>query len=96
MTIIYRRHRILLEKNNFDKGYKQNWSDDIYIITKKLQSNGVCWFQLADLRRGQYFTLFKFSRLNVIPISGNEKSGVFYSNQLNLVATTDETYNHNE
>ena len=44
--------RVLLEKNNFDKGYKKSWSDEIFIIIKKLQSNGICWYKLADLRNG--------------------------------------------
>ena len=52
--------RVLLEKNNFEKGYKQSWSDQIYIIVKKLQSNTVCWYRLADLRRGYIFLIFIF------------------------------------
>ena len=41
--------RILIEKKEFEKGYLQNWSDQVYIITKKLQQYSVCWYYLSEL-----------------------------------------------
>ena len=38
--------RTLIEKKEFEKGYLRNWSDQVYIITKKLQQYGVCWYYL--------------------------------------------------
>ena len=41
--------RKIIEKNLFEKGYKPNWSEEIYVITKVKQANGVCWYYLEDL-----------------------------------------------
>ena len=43
------RVRIALRKNNFEKSYTQNWSSEIFEITKVLQKNGVCWYNLQAL-----------------------------------------------
>ena len=40
--------RILRKKTEHEKGYTPKWSEEIYIITKELQSNGVCWYKLSD------------------------------------------------
>ena len=40
--------RKIIEKDIFEKGYKANWSEEIYIITKVKQSGGVCWYYLED------------------------------------------------
>ena len=40
--------RKILEKDIFEKGYKANWSEEIYIISKVRQSDGVCWYYLED------------------------------------------------
>lgn len=59
--------RTQIDKKKFDKGYTPNWSEEIYVITKEIQSNGVCWYKLSDQ-------------------SGKAVSGIFYSDQLNLVS----------
>ena len=41
--------RKIIEKDLFEKGYQANWSEEIYIITKIKQSDGVCWYYLSDL-----------------------------------------------
>ena len=40
--------RILRKKTEHEKGYTPKWSEEVYIITKELQSNGVCWYKLSD------------------------------------------------
>ena len=62
------RVRILRKKDEFEKGYTPKWSEEIFIVTKQMQSNGVCWYKLSDQ-------------------NGKEQSGIFYSNQLNLVSS---------
>ena len=41
--------RKILQKDIFEKGYQANWSEEIYIISKVKQSDGVCWYYLEDL-----------------------------------------------
>ena len=41
--------RKIIEKDLFQKGYSANWSEQIYIISKVRQSDGVCWYYLEDL-----------------------------------------------
>ena len=41
--------RKILHKDIFEKGYQANWSEQIYIINKVKQSDGVCWYYLEDL-----------------------------------------------
>ena len=41
--------RKIIQKDIFEKGYVPNWSQEIYIITRVKQSDGVCWYYLEDL-----------------------------------------------
>ena len=43
------RVRILQEKTLFEKGYKQNWSSEIYVIANAIQKAGVVWYKLKKL-----------------------------------------------
>lgn len=43
------RVRIALKKNIFAKGYKINWSDELYIIETARQSGGVCYYTVKTL-----------------------------------------------
>jgi len=52
--------RIALNKEIFDKSYKVNWSEDIFIIAKVFQRSNVCWYRLKDQSgniypKGKYF-----------------------------------------
>ena len=52
--------RVALNKEIFDKAYKVNWSEDIFIIHKVFQRAGVCWYRLKDkngniYHKGKYF-----------------------------------------
>ena len=55
--------RIKIEKElekKFFKGYTANWSEEIYVITSKIQSQGVCWYKLSDqsgkVQEGIYYS----------------------------------------
>ena len=42
------RVRVAIYKDLFKKGYTQNWTKEIFKITKVLQRAGVCWYKIAD------------------------------------------------
>ncbi len=57
---IGQRVRIALNKDIFEKGYTQGWSNDVFTIKRAFQKNGVCWYRLADSEnkiypKGKYF-----------------------------------------
>ena len=58
--------RILLEKNLFDKGYKQNWSEEIFIITKVLQKAGIVWYKLSHLDGKPLESIRYYYQLNLV------------------------------
>ena len=58
--------RILKEKQHFEKGYTKSWSDQIYIITKSLQSNRVCWYHLKELDGTEVPGIFYYYQLNKV------------------------------
>ena len=60
------RVRKLKEKNIFDKGYKQNWSDEIYIIRDVRQSNQVCWYKLQTLTKKKLSGIWYYYQLNLV------------------------------
>ena len=60
--------RKIREKQEFEKGYTPNWSNEIYEIVSVRQKNAVCWYKLADS-------------------SDEVLRGIWYYNQLNLVAS---------
>ena len=52
--------RVALNKDTFDKSYKVNWSQDVFIISRVFQRSGVCWYRLKDQNgniypKGKYF-----------------------------------------
>ena len=58
--------RVLREKEQFEKGYTKSWSDQIFIITKNLQSNKVCWYKLKELNGSPVPGIFYYHQLNKI------------------------------
>ena len=58
--------RTLIEKKEFEKGYLRNWSDQVYIITKKLQQYGVCWYYLSELNGNSVKGIWYYYQLNLI------------------------------
>ena len=51
--------RILLKKELFEKGYTQNWSKEIFKITRSFQKNGVCWYRLRG-ENGEIYPKTKY------------------------------------
>jgi len=52
--------RVALNKELFEKGYKVNWSEDIFTIVNSFQRGGVCWYRIKDkdnriYPKGKYF-----------------------------------------
>ena len=58
--------RALKEKTQFEKGYTQKWSDEIYKIKSVRQSNGVCWYILEDHTGRQLSGLWYYYQLNLV------------------------------
>ena len=51
--------RVKLNKDLFEKGFTQNWSDDIYTVVASFQKNGVCWYRIKDAQ-GQIYPKYKY------------------------------------
>ena len=60
------RVRTLRTKTEFEKGYTPNWSSEIYIIVKRLQSNAVCWYKLSSLNGDPVPGIWYFHQLNLV------------------------------
>ena len=58
--------RALKEKTQFEKGYTQKWSDQIYIIKSVRQSNGVCWYILEDHTGEELPGIWYYYQLNLV------------------------------
>ena len=58
--------RYLIEKEQFEKGYTRNWTEEIYIIAKLKQSNGVCYYYLTDLAGSQLPGIYYYFQLNLV------------------------------
>ena len=46
--------RVAIKKSIFEKGYTQNWSKEIYTVTRVFQKLGVCWYRIADQAGSTY------------------------------------------
>ena len=68
------RVRKLREKTLFEKGYKQNWSDEIYIIRDVRQSNQVCWYKLETLAKKSVPGIWYYYQLNLVSKNDPESS----------------------
>ena len=51
--------RVQLNKDVFDKGYTQNWSDDIFTVEAAFQKNGLCWYRIKD-ENGNIYPKYKY------------------------------------
>ena len=60
------RVRKIVNKDIFEKGYTRNWSEEIYIIHKVKQSNGVCYYYLKDLSNNDLPGIYYYYQLNLI------------------------------
>ena len=55
-----------IEKETFEKGYTQRWSDTIYKISSVRQSNAVCFYKLEDLDGKKQSGIWYYHQLNLI------------------------------
>ena len=58
--------RKLVEKDLFDKGYKQRWSEEIYEIVSVRQSNIVCWYKIKEVNGETLAKSFYYYQLNLV------------------------------
>ena len=58
--------RVAIFKDIFKKGYTQNWSTEIYTISKVSQKAGVCWYKIKDAAGTVYPKSKYFYDLNVV------------------------------
>ena len=58
--------RILKEKTEFEKGYTQKWSDEIYKIKNVRQSSGVCWYKIEDHSGLELKGIWYYYQLNLV------------------------------
>ena len=58
--------RKIREKSLFEKGYTQNWSDEIYKIVDVRQSNGICWYILKTLADEEVSGIWYYYQLNLV------------------------------
>ena len=66
------RVRKIKEKTLFEKGYKINWSEQIYEIKTVRQSNGVCWYKLESLDNIEQPGIFYYYQLNLVSRHDNQ------------------------
>ena len=67
--------RKIREKTLFEKGYTQNWSDEVYKIVDIRQSNGVCWFILETLGGEEVSGIWYNYQLNLVSRNVGENQG---------------------
>ena len=58
--------RVLREKTDFEKGYLQKWSDEIYTIKDIRQSGGTCWYILQDHTEKEVKGIWYYYQLNLV------------------------------
>ena len=58
--------RVLREKTDFEKGYLQKWSDEIYTIKDIRQSGGTCWYILHDHTGNELKGIWYYYQLNLV------------------------------
>ena len=58
--------RVLKEKSIFEKGYKQSWSDNIYIISEVKQAAGRIWYKIKDQSGLQFPGIKYYWELNLV------------------------------
>ena len=60
------RVRKIINKDIYEKGYTKNWSEEVYIIEKVKQSNGVCYYYLKDLANSTLPGIYYYYQLNLV------------------------------
>ena len=63
--------RKIKDKSLFEKGYTENWSEEIYIISQVRQSNSVCWYKLENLAGEEQEGIWYYYQLNLVARNDN-------------------------
>ena len=58
--------RKIREKTLFEKGYTQNWSDEIFIVTAVRSNDKVCWYKLKSLDQQDIPGIWYYHQLNLV------------------------------
>lgn len=58
--------RKLRVKQKYEKGFTPKWSEEIYIISKQIQSNGVCWYRLSEQNGNVLPGIYYSHQLNLV------------------------------
>ena len=69
------RVRKIINKDIHEKGYTKNWSEQIFIIEKVKQSNGVCYYYLKDLANTSLSGIFYYYQLNFVSRDADPPTG---------------------
>ena len=67
--------RILKEKTDFEKGYTQKWSDEIFQIKSIRQSGGVCWYKLENHTEEEIKGIWYYYQLNLVASNADQSRG---------------------
>ena len=67
--------RKIRDKTLFEKGYTENWSDEIYKISASRQSNTVCWYKLENLAGEEQEGVWYYYQLNLVARNDYQPGG---------------------
>ena len=69
------RVRKIREKAEFEKGYTENWSQEIYIIAEQRQSNTICWYKIKKLSGEPVPGIWYYYQLNLVARHDHQPQG---------------------
>ena len=58
--------RRVREKKEFEKGYTENWSKEVYIVDAVRQSQTVCYYKIKTLDNRPVPGIFYYQQLNLV------------------------------
>ena len=65
--------RKIIEKDpKFEKGYTENWSSEVYVISSVRQSNAVCYYKIETLDNKSIPGIFYYYQLNLVSRNDNK------------------------
>ena len=67
--------RKIKDKTLFEKGYTENWSEEIFNISAARQSNSVCWYKLENLAGEEQDGIWYYYQLNLVARNDHKSDG---------------------
>ena len=64
--------RKIIEKTDFEKGYTENWSTEVFIVESVRQSNGVCYYKIKTLDNKVLPGIYYYYQLNLVSRNDNQ------------------------